>query len=312
MLQEFSVLPSLRLSEKQALPECSAIYFAIARDQVLYVGLASNLKNRWQNHHRFPQLEAISQRCEVRLFWLTCPQKELNELERQYIEYYCPVLNQTKVPEQRIIPSFQMLTLSLNKLNERVIGLGTCSATDQQLKLLILGYLAAVSEIRGATTTIRTTLKSITKKPHSLFRWTESVRRQDGAHWQTRCNGIEIRLIPCLGERIMHHPSMDLVMNKIDFGDQSSIPMSDYQAMQSKVRAMSFKERLAVARDSDLGQKMFPLECGAQFYPVSDVDILCLTEEQLKSVLSERPAFQARYPNIEAIQTDPVPKLEFF
>jgi len=43
VLQEFSTLPSLKLSERQGLPECSSIYFVIARDQVLYVGLATNL-----------------------------------------------------------------------------------------------------------------------------------------------------------------------------------------------------------------------------------------------------------------------------
>lgn len=45
---------------KQRLPECCAIYFAIAREQVLYVGQATNLRNRWQNHHRLPQLEIDS------------------------------------------------------------------------------------------------------------------------------------------------------------------------------------------------------------------------------------------------------------
>ncbi|WP_206756633.1 MULTISPECIES: GIY-YIG nuclease family protein [Oscillatoriales] len=88
MLQEFSTLPNLKLADRQRLPECSAIYFAIARDQVLYVGLATNLRNRWQNHHRLLQLEAVNRRCEVRLFWLSCAQNQLNELERQYIEYY--------------------------------------------------------------------------------------------------------------------------------------------------------------------------------------------------------------------------------
>ena len=76
MLQEFGTLPNLRLSERAILPECSAIYFVIARDQVLYVGLAINLRNRWQNHHRFPQLAVLNKRCEVRLFWLSYPQNQ--------------------------------------------------------------------------------------------------------------------------------------------------------------------------------------------------------------------------------------------
>jgi excinuclease UvrABC nuclease subunit len=189
LLQEYITLPKLKLSERQSLPACSAIYFAVARDQVLYVSLSTNLRSRWQNHHRLPQLEAVNKRCSVSLFWLSCSQNQLQDLERQYIEHYCPTLNQTKVPNRQIVPSFQMLTLSLKKLKERVIGIGVCPADDQRLKTLVLGYLAGYTEIRQATTILRKSLKAVTRKPNSLFRWTETFRRKDGAHWWTRCNG---------------------------------------------------------------------------------------------------------------------------
>ena len=68
ILQEFGTLPSLVLSAKQQLPNCCAVYFAVSQGQVLYVGLATNLRNRWRNHHRLPQLDAISTRGEVRIF----------------------------------------------------------------------------------------------------------------------------------------------------------------------------------------------------------------------------------------------------
>jgi hypothetical protein len=311
VLQEFGTLPNLKLSERQRLPECSAIYFAIARDQVLYVGLATNLRNRWQSHHRLPQLEAINRRCEVKLFWFGCLQSQLNELERQYIEYYCPTLNQTKVPERQIIPSFQMLTLSLRKLNERVIGFGVCPANEQQLKTLLLGYLADYREVRLATTTLRKILRAITRKPNSLFRWTEVVRRRDGAHWWTRCNGIEIRLIPWFEERIMHNLSMYKVMEEKRFGAWTSIPMPEYEVMRQEVRAMSFTERLEMARDSEIGRKLFPLECGAEFCTVSGVEILCLTDYQLQALLSKYSYLQQQYSTIRAIDSDPVPMLGF-
>jgi hypothetical protein len=312
VLQEFSTLPNLKLSERQRLPECSAIYFAIAREQVLYVGLATNLRNRWQNHHRLPQLEAVNKRCEVNLFWLGCVQNQLNDLEHQYIEYYCPTLNQTKVPDRPIIPSFQMLTLSLKKLNKRVIGFGVCPADNQRLKTLILGYLAAdYREIRLATTTVRKSLQAITTKPNSLFRWREVVRSRDGAHWSTRCNGIEIRLIPWFEERLMHNPSMYSVMEEKRFGAWTSIPMPEYEAMRQEVRAMSFTERLELARSSEIGQKLFPLECGAQFHTVSGVEILCVTDNQLQTLLSKHSHLQDQYPTICAIDTDPVPMLGF-
>lgn len=311
VLQEFSTLPSLKLLERQRLPECSAIYFAIARDQVLYVGLATNLRNRWQNHHRLPQLEAVNKLCEVKLFWLGCAQNQLNDLEHQYIEHYCPTLNQTKVPERQIVPSFQMLTLSLKKLNERVLVFGVCPADDQRLKTLILGYLADCRETRLATTTLRKSLQAITRKPNSLFRWTEVVRRRDGAHWWTRCNGIEIRLIPWFEKRVMHNPSLYEVMAEKRFGDWTSIPMPEYEAMRQQVRAMSFTERLELARSSETGRKLFPLECGARFHTVSGVKILCLTDSQLQALLSEHSHLQEQYPKLWAINSDPVPVLGF-
>ncbi len=311
MLQEFITLPCLKLADRQRLPECSAIYFAIAREQVLYVGLATNLRNRWQNHHRLPQLEAVNRRCEVKLFWLSCAQSQLNELERQYIEYYCPTLNQTKVPERQIVPSFQMLTLSLKKLNERVFGFGVCPADNQRLKTLILGYFANYTEGRLATTTLRKSLQALNKKPNSLFRWTEVVRRRDGAHWRTRCNGIEIRLIPWFWERIMHNPSMYEVMGEKRFGAWTSIPMPEYDAMRQDVRAMSFTQRLELARSSEIGWELFPLECGSQFRVVSSVEILCLTASQLETLLSKHSYLKEQYPGIRAIDDDPVPKLLF-
>lgn len=143
MLEDFRTLPNLTLSAKQQLPECSAIYFAVAKEQVLYVGLATNLRNRWRNHHRLPQLEAIGKKCEVRIFWLTCVQGQLPMLERQYIEHYCPVLNQSKVPVRQFTPSAETLSLSLKKLSDRLICFGVCRASDRELKKLVMCYLAA-------------------------------------------------------------------------------------------------------------------------------------------------------------------------
>lgn len=312
MLQEFGTLPSLKLSGRQKLPECSAIYFAIARDQVLYVGLATNLRNRWQNHHRFPQLAALNKRCEVRLFWLSCPQNQLNNLEHQYIEHYCPNLNRTKVPDRQIIPSFQMLTLSLRKLSGRLIGFGVHQSDNQRLKTLILFYLSHYQETRLITTNLRKTLQAITKKPDSMFRWTEVVRSKDAAHWRTRCNGIEVQLLPWVGERLMHNLSMYTVMCEKLYGLGTAILMDEYNDLRQKVKAMSFLERLELVRGSKISQDLlFPLEYGAQFKLVSGVEILCLTNTQLQDLLLKYPYLQEDRPPIFAIDSDPVPKLEF-
>jgi hypothetical protein len=311
VMQEFVSLPSLSLLEKQKLPEFSAIYFAVARDQVLYVGLATNLRSRWQNHHRFPQLSGINKRSEVKVFWLNCPSEQLNELEQQYILHYCPILNQTKVPRQKITPSFQLLTLSLNKLSDRILGLGVSPANNHHLKTLFLGYLANLSEIRSATTTLRKTLQAITNKPNSLFRWTEVIRRKEGAQWRTRCNGIEIWLMPCIENRIMHNSSMYSVMKEKCFGNLNSIPLSEYESMKHEVKMLSRDERITLARQSETGQRLFPLECGADFRTVSGVKILCLTDSQLSEFLSRRPHLQEQYPVIQSIGVDPVQRIEF-
>ena len=310
-LEEFGTLPNLALSDKQQLPECSAIYFAVAQDQVLYVGLATNLRNRWRSHHRLPQIETIGKRYEVRLFWRTCAHSQLPMLERQYIDHYCPVLNQSKVPIRQFAPSAKTLSLSLKKLSDRLLCYGVCKASNHRLKTLFLGYLAAHSETRLATTTVRRTLQSINKNPNNLLKWTETTRRKDGAHWQTKCNGIEIRLMPRFGERITHNPSMYKLLSEKRFGTATSIPMLEYKAMRAAVKAMSLKERLALANGLQLGPQLFPLACGAQFHPIAGIEILCLRDAALQTLLTELPNLRAQYPAIEAVDCDPVPLLSF-
>ncbi|RCJ31824.1 endonuclease [Nostoc punctiforme NIES-2108] len=312
MLENFKNLPYLRLVDKQKLTEASAIYFAVARDQVLYIGQAVNLRSRWLNHHRLPQLEAINRRCEIKLFWLNCLPIQLNELERLYIQYYCPTLNQSKVPQKKLLPSFQMLTLSLKKLNERVLVFGVCPDSERlPLKTIVIGYLANYTETRLATTLVRKSLQAVNRKPNSLFRWIEYDRLRNGARWLTRCNGIETRLIPWFEERIMHNPTMYRVMEEKRFGVWTSIPLNDYEAMRQDVKAMSFTERLELARNSEIGWQLFPLECGSQLKVVSGVELLCLTSEQLEVLLAKKPYIQEQHPGICAINEDPVPKLLF-
>jgi GIY-YIG catalytic domain len=310
-LREFTTLPNINLLERKALPECSVIYLAITGEQVLYIGLATNLRKRWQNHHRLPQLTAIGKRCEVRLYWLACPSEQLAELETQYIDYYCPAFNQSKVPNQPFVASNKMLSLSLKKLSDRLLCFGICPANNGQLRTLVLRYLAAPSEVRLATTTVRKTLRSINQRPDSLLRWTETTRRQVAAHWRTRCSGMEVHLLPCFEERIMHNASMTEIVRDRRFGMAMSIPEAEYKAMRQDVRVMPLRERLAIARSSKVGLQRFPLECGAQFFPISGVDILCLTDHQLRDAFGSYPSIQAQYPAISAINSDPIPLLRF-
>lgn len=107
----------------------------------------------------------------------------------------------------------------------------------------------------------------------------------------------------------MHNPSMYEVMAETRFGMWTAIPMPEYEVMRQEVKAMSFTERLEMACDSEIGRKLFSLECGAQFCIVSGVKILCLSDHQLKALLSIYPYLQEKYPTICAITSDPVPML---
>lgn len=308
---DLRALPSLSLDERQQLPDCAAIYFAIARSQVLYVGKATNLKRRWCSHHRLPQLETIHKRCQVKLYWLACDIERLTKLEQQYIEYYCPTFNFAKVPKQRYVSSAKVLARALDGLKERLLGIGVCTAKGDRLKTVVLAYLAAPSEIRLITQRVRQRLQSMSRKPDSLLRWTEIVRRREGAHWRTHCHGIEVRLIPQVGECLMHHPSLREVLIRQRHGATTTMPKPEYDAIRQAAKTMTFEERLSVARRSELGKQLFPLECSAQFCAVSGIEILCLSDAQLQTFLKKHPRWQAHCPGIYAIVSDPVPQLIF-
>ena len=109
----------------------------------------------------------------------------------------------------------------------------------------------------------------------------------------------------------MHNPSMYEVMEEKRFEIGASIPMPEYEGMRQEVRNMSFVERLELARNAEIGQKLFPLECGSQFRIVSGVKILCLTENRLQDLISNHSHLQDVYSSILPIDSDPVPILRF-
>lgn len=53
-------LPAVNLSERSQLPITSCIYFCLSSsNEVLYIGMTEQLKQRWRTHHRYKQLQAI-------------------------------------------------------------------------------------------------------------------------------------------------------------------------------------------------------------------------------------------------------------
>ena len=85
-------LPWLPLDAKTAFPKNPAIYFAIdSTDTIQYIGRSVNPRARWQNHHRYEELESIG---NIRIAYLFVDLPDLlAEIETALIEWFDPPLN---------------------------------------------------------------------------------------------------------------------------------------------------------------------------------------------------------------------------
>ena len=195
---DFTTLPTLSLQERDRLPTCPAIYFALdSSDRVLYVGKATNLQSRWRDHHRFDQLNRTHKRTAVRLAWFDCSSwiAQLSAMETFYIDRYKPLLNGTQVPAKKIIPAEIALQDSLRKLAPHLIIFGIAPVSEsRKLPTISIRYRILIRGTR-ITTLLRRTFKASNHKPSGL-RWTQFIRRRDGSWWRTKCNGVAIELGP--------------------------------------------------------------------------------------------------------------------
>ncbi len=74
------LLPSIPLEQSKNLPSSPGIYFAIDADNnIQYIGLASNLKARWSNHHKKAELTQAGK------FRLPQTWQEMQEEVAQYV-----------------------------------------------------------------------------------------------------------------------------------------------------------------------------------------------------------------------------------
>jgi GIY-YIG catalytic domain len=92
-LEPWSGQLTLRL--RDLLPDHPGIYFVVGeREQLFYVGQAKNLRKRWAgaSHHRYKQF-ARKGLDKIVIRYILASVSELNELERQYIEQFNPLLN---------------------------------------------------------------------------------------------------------------------------------------------------------------------------------------------------------------------------
>ena len=83
------------------LPNSPGIYFiSNEREQLLYIGKAKNLRDRWagKTHHRYKQF-ARRGLDKITLSYVLVTVSELDKLEKEYINNLNPPLNDTKVKE---------------------------------------------------------------------------------------------------------------------------------------------------------------------------------------------------------------------
>lgn len=89
---DFSVLPWLPLEEKAAFPRQPAIYFAIdASGIVQYIGRSTNPKVRWQQHHKFEDLQKVGF-IKIAYLFIDLPDI-LPVIEAALISWFKPPLN---------------------------------------------------------------------------------------------------------------------------------------------------------------------------------------------------------------------------
>lgn len=88
------------LGNRNLLPRSPGIYFVLDKTKqvIYYIGKAKNLQERWagKGHHRYKQF-ARKGLDKIYLCYLKTPESELDTLEKDYINQFKPLQNNTKV-----------------------------------------------------------------------------------------------------------------------------------------------------------------------------------------------------------------------
>ena len=112
-----SALPSLPLSRRKELPKISGIYFALdSLEVVQYIGQSINIRNRWLNHHRQSELDAVG---NVSIAYLEISEPLLlSEIEWALIEYFNPPLNRSRRRSPGVQPKVELTELSQTRVKD--------------------------------------------------------------------------------------------------------------------------------------------------------------------------------------------------
>jgi transcriptional regulator with XRE-family HTH domain len=80
----------------------AGIYIVYRNEEVLYIGKAQNLQQRWKGHHRLQQFKTLG--ADLRIAWLSLPQDRpghIDNYERILIHALSPTLNGKHFPAHK-------------------------------------------------------------------------------------------------------------------------------------------------------------------------------------------------------------------
>jgi len=82
---------SVKIENKDDLPEAAGIYFVIDESKIYYIGMSTNIQKRWYSHHKQSQIDTLS---NIKIAYLDClPKHYLKNIESVLINHFKPSLN---------------------------------------------------------------------------------------------------------------------------------------------------------------------------------------------------------------------------
>ncbi|MEI2582370.1 GIY-YIG nuclease family protein [Scytonema sp. PRP1] len=146
-------LPSLPLGERKQLPRCSAVYFVLAENRILYIGKTVNLLQRWAAHHRWSEFVKLFP--TVRIAWLECSDETLlTEIEPLLIKEFSPELNGKKCSVALAVEVKAFVTEEVRNLFKAACARKGSTMSDT-LTAFIEEFIKEDEEERNAKTTPR-------------------------------------------------------------------------------------------------------------------------------------------------------------
>jgi excinuclease UvrABC nuclease subunit len=109
---------------RQHLPEAPGLYFVYDNDELLYIGYAKNIRQRWRSHHRLAMLRERGGTYHIECEIVTdVGYEKADDLERRAIETYAPTWNNRNMhPTSPVALGKPQRTESLNALADELFG----------------------------------------------------------------------------------------------------------------------------------------------------------------------------------------------